>query len=131
MNEASPTMSVPELAQRLGIDQSTAWRYLRAGKLPGVQVGSRWLIDRERVERFLAGKEDAAGQPLVLAPPEGHDVPALTLLPERTPDTAETALSWLRGLHAALELLVSAAAAPSGEGSFATAKCDDSRNFRS
>ena len=62
-------MTVPELAQRCGIDPSTAFRYLRAGKLPGVQVGSRWLIDRARVERFLAGLEDAAGQPLI------HDAP--------------------------------------------------------
>ena len=65
MSDVAPTMTVPELAARMGIDQSTAWRYLRDGKLPGVQVASRWLIDRERVERFLSGKEDAAGNPLV------------------------------------------------------------------
>src|SRR4051794_37731255 len=62
---ADPTMTVPELARRVGIDASPAYRYLRAGRLPGVHVGSNWLIDRERVERFMAGREDAAGRPLI------------------------------------------------------------------
>src|SRR5215211_4868956 len=80
-----PTMTVAELARRVGIDASTAYRYLRAGQLPGVHVGSNWLIDRERVERFMAGREDAAGQPLIHA--AATDTPlspgaSLTLLPE-------------------------------------------------
>ena len=104
----SPTMTVPELASRIGIDASTAYRYLRAGQLPGVQVGSSWLIDRERVERFLAGREDAAGRVLIHAPP-ADDGPGLMLLPERPPDTASLALGWLRGALAALELLVGSA----------------------
>ncbi len=108
MSDPAPTMTVPELAARLGIDPSTAFRYLRAGKLPGVQIGSRWLIDRERVERFLAGREDARGQPLTHAP-SAADVPALTLLPERPSDSTETALLWLRGAHAALQLLLQSA----------------------
>src|SRR5215218_8453546 len=90
----SPVMSVPELAERCGIDASTAYRYLRAGRLPGLNPGNGWIIDRQRVERFLAGREDAAGRPLIHETPT-TDAPALTLLPERTPDTAETALSWL------------------------------------
>jgi excisionase family DNA binding protein len=107
-------MTVPELAARLGIDPSTAFRYLRSGKLPGVQVGSRWLIDRARVERFLAGLEDAAGRPLIQAP-SVNDTPlapgaSLTLLPERTPDTTETAMTWLRGARAAVDLLVGSVA---------------------
>ena len=105
---ADPTMTVPELARRVGIDASTAYRYLRAGQLPGVHVGSNWLIDRERVERFMAGREDAAGRPLIDAP--AVDVPALMLLPERMPETPETAMNWLRGAQAAMELLVGAAA---------------------
>lgn len=104
MSEVTPTMTVPELAQRMGIDQSTAGRYLRSGKLPGVQVGSRWLIDRERVERFLAGKEDAAGNPLATA--EAVAVtPVLELVPRATRGETSQALVWLRGLVAALELL--------------------------
>ena len=114
MSDQSPTMTVPELAARAGIDSSTAYRYLRAGQLPGVQVGSNWLIDRERVERFLAGREDAAGRPLIHDPPPSV-TPALTLLPERTPDTSEIALLWLRGAQAAMELLVGAASRTSDE----------------
>ena len=75
---ADPTMTVPELARRVGIDASTAYRYLRAGRLPGVHVGSNWLIDRERVERFMAGREDATGQPLIHA--AATDTPLSCLL---------------------------------------------------
>jgi excisionase family DNA binding protein len=98
-----PTMTVPELAARVGVDESTAYRYLRVGKLPGVQAGSSWLIDRERVERFMAGQEDASGRPLV---PAAATAPAaLTLLPEPARDEADLAVRWLQGLHAALGLL--------------------------
>jgi len=102
-------MTVPELAERCGIDASTAYRYLRAGRLPGLNPGNGWIIDRARVERYLAGREDAAGRPLIHDSPT-MDAPALTLLPERIPDTAETGLNWLRGAQAAMELLVGAAA---------------------
>ena len=111
----SPVMTVPELAERCGIDASTAYRYLRAGRLPGLNPGNGWIIDRQRVERFLAGREDAAGRLLIHETPT-TDGPALTLLPERIPDTAETALSWLRGAQAAMELLVGAAARAPSEG---------------
>lgn len=105
MSDAStPMMTVPELAKRMGIDPSTAWRYLRDGKLPGVQVGSRWLIDRDRVERFLAGKEDAAGQPLVTVEAPAM-APMLELVPREAQHETTQAVTWLRGLMAALELL--------------------------
>lgn len=100
----SQMLTVPELAGRMGIDPSTAWRYLRAGKLPGVQVGSRWLIDRDRVERFLAGKEDAQGRPLF----EFESSP-ITKVSDPLPTPAFTdqkrALEWLRGLIATLEFV--------------------------
>lgn len=100
---STPMMTVPELAERMGIDPSTAWRYLRDGKLPGVQVGNRWLIDRARVERFLAGKEDAAGIPLTQ---DDHAVaPVLELVPRTAKLETTQAVTWLRGLVAALELL--------------------------
>jgi len=104
VTEPAPTMTVPELAVRCGIDPSTAYRYLRAGQLPGVHVGSGWIIDRQRVERYLAGLEDAQGRPLIQPSPT-TDPAVLTLLPERAPATAELATSWLRGAFAAVELL--------------------------
>jgi excisionase family DNA binding protein len=112
----SPTMTVAELAARVGIDPSTAYRYLVAGQLPGVQVGQRWVIDRERVERFVAGKEDAAGRVLVdeadaPATRPGEGAAVLTVLPGRAPDARMLALGWLQGAHAALALLVEAAGA--------------------
>ena|SRR5215218_362109 len=108
----SPVMTVPELAERCGIDASTAYRYLRAGRLPGLNPGNGWIIDRQRVERFLAGREDAAGRLLIHETPT-IEAPALTLLPERTRDSADLAMTWLRGAQAAMELLVGAVRAPS------------------
>jgi excisionase family DNA binding protein len=102
--ERSPTMTIPELAQRMGVDQSTVWRHLRDGKLPGVHVGRRWLIDRARMERFLAGKEDAAGKPLMTAEAPAS-TPVLELVPRATQTETTQAITWLRGLMAALELL--------------------------
>lgn len=102
--ECSPTMTVQELAARMGIDQSTAWRYLRDGKLPGIQVGNRWVVDRERVERFIAGKEDAAGNPLMASEAPAL-APVLELVPRSAPNETTQAVAWLRGLMAALELL--------------------------
>lgn len=107
-SSSSPLMTVVELAERIGVDVSTAYRYLRAGSLPGVQAGSSWLIDRARVERFLAGQEDAAGQPLMTTTSRG-DVATLTVLPAVTASRANLAQEWLRGLHAALGLLLDAA----------------------
>jgi excisionase family DNA binding protein len=98
-SEQPSTMTVSEMADRLGIDPSTAYRYLRVGELPGVRVGSTWLIDRERVERFLAGQEDASGRPLVEQP--------LTIEPQQiAPEMPDAGLGWLRGALAALTLLV-------------------------
>ena len=100
MSNTAPTMTVAELAKRCGIDPSTAFRYLRTGKLPGVQAGSRWIIDRERVERFLAGHDSE---------------PAVTLALDRQSDTKELGLTWLRGAYAALGLLIEAGSLPENE----------------
>jgi hypothetical protein len=56
------------------------------------------------MERFLAGKEDAAGNPLVAVetPPMA---PILELVPQAAQTETGQALAWLRGLMAALELL--------------------------
>jgi excisionase family DNA binding protein len=99
-----PTMTAPELAARVGVHESTVYRYLRAGKLPGVQAGGSWLIDWERVERFMAGQEDASGRPLV-TPVSVRSTATLTVLPEPASDDALDALRWLHGLRAALGLL--------------------------
>lgn len=111
MSERLSTMTVPELAVRVGVDASTAYRYLRAGTLPGVRVGASWLIDRARVERFMAGHEDAVGRPLV-SPVLTMPAATLTVLPEPAQNDAAVALRWLQGLHAVLGLLVASA----GEG---------------
>jgi excisionase family DNA binding protein len=93
-------MTVPELAQRLGVDASTAYRFLRAGELPSVHVGSGWIIDRQRVERFLAGHEDAQGWPLIQVAPLAQQ-PAQVFM--STGESAvELGTTWLRGALATI-----------------------------
>ena len=110
MNQPAPTMTIPELAVRLGLDESTARRHLRAGKLPGIQIGSRWVVDRLRVERFLAGKEDAAGRPLIV------ETTAPATEPSQLPPQ-ETARAWLLGVRAMIELLLKATETQVGDAS--------------
>jgi len=104
-------MSVAELAARVGIDPSTAYRYVAAGRLPGTKVGSRWLIDPARLERFLAGQEDAAGRPLLPRP--NHPAPIAALPPPAAEpaDGRRELLKVLGLLRAALDLAIDAVAA--------------------
>lgn len=125
MSEATtlaPThaLSVPELAARVGVDPSTAYRYVAAGKLPGTKVGSRWLVDPARLERFLAGQEDAAGRPLLGQPPGNPPAPIAALPPPTAGDPAagrRELLKVLGLLRATLDLVIGAvdAAGHAGE----------------
>ncbi len=56
------TLSVPEAAEYIGGGVGERWVYeaIRRGDLPGVKVGGRWLINRERLEQVLAGQLDPA-----------------------------------------------------------------------
>ncbi len=101
MTEPSVLMAIPELSQRLGVDSSTTQRWLTAGHLPGVKVGVRWVINRDRMERFLAGEEDVAGR-LRNEPSEPHTTASI---PDAV-DDRQAAFVWLRGLRAALDLLL-------------------------
>ena len=53
------TLTVEEAARELGIGRDLAYRLARQGELPGVRrLGSRYLVSRDALERYLAG--DAA-----------------------------------------------------------------------
>lgn len=62
-SELSITMSLKAAARRLGLGESTARRYARAGRFPGafrVGAGAAWLVHRdefeEQVRRLAQGK---------------------------------------------------------------------------
>lgn len=47
------------LAESLGLDKTTVYRFLKDGSLPAIQLGRKWLISTERVAEFLAQQEQA------------------------------------------------------------------------
>lgn len=56
-------IGVKEAAERLGIDPSRVRQLLRAGELPGRQVGRAWLVAAEDVAR-LESQQRLGGRPL-------------------------------------------------------------------
>jgi excisionase family DNA binding protein len=47
------TLTVKETAELLGIGRSTAYRAAKAGQLPVLHIGGRYLIAREALEKML------------------------------------------------------------------------------
>jgi excisionase family DNA binding protein len=41
------------VADQLGLDKNTVYRYLNDGRLPGLQIGKKWLIDEETMRAWL------------------------------------------------------------------------------
>ena len=52
--------SVRELARYLGISQSLAYDGLRAGTIPSIRLGKRFIIPRAAIQRWLATAGKAA-----------------------------------------------------------------------
>lgn len=53
-------LTVPEAAAAIGISSSLYYRQLRAGKVPGVQVGRRYIVPIAEWHRWLAGERQVA-----------------------------------------------------------------------
>ena len=41
------------VAEQLGIDKNTVYKYLQEGSLPGLQIGRKWLVSERRLAVFL------------------------------------------------------------------------------
>src|SRR3954467_9440223 len=41
------------VAEQLGIDKNTVYKYLQDGSLPGLQLGRKWLVSERRLAEFL------------------------------------------------------------------------------
>jgi excisionase family DNA binding protein len=48
----SPVLTVKDLSTYLGVNQSTVYRLIKAGKLPAFRVGSDWRFNREQIDRW-------------------------------------------------------------------------------
>lgn len=41
------------VADQLGLDKNTVYRYLNEGRLPGLQLGKKWLVEEQGLRDFL------------------------------------------------------------------------------
>ena len=49
-------MTVPELAEYLGIGRGRAYSLLRDGSIKGFRIGSIWKVSREAVDLYIREK---------------------------------------------------------------------------
>lgn len=52
----TPLMTVPELAEYLGIGRNRAYSLLRDGSIKGFRIGSVWKASREAVDLYIREK---------------------------------------------------------------------------
>ncbi len=64
---ATPVLTVPEAAQRVGRNPETVRRWIRAGKLRSEKVGTQHLVDEAELDELV-------GEPEMLPLPEGWKV---------------------------------------------------------
>jgi excisionase family DNA binding protein len=50
-------LNVADVAEYLGVEQTTVQRWCREGSLPGMKIGKAWRIRREALEEFLKRSE--------------------------------------------------------------------------
>ncbi len=50
-------LSAEDVAELVGIKESTVWRWCREGRLPCLKVGKHWRVRREALENFLEQSE--------------------------------------------------------------------------
>lgn len=46
------TLTVREIAERLGVGRLAVYRMLEQGLLPGIRVGKRWIVTRAALEQW-------------------------------------------------------------------------------
>lgn len=62
MTDLSAYVDVLQVARELSIHPETVCRLLRLGTLPGVKVGTLWLIDKAKLARFKAAYNPQTGK---------------------------------------------------------------------
>lgn len=54
----SLTVTVAECARMLGISRSQCYESLKSGEIPSRRIGSKYIISRHRIERWIDGTEN-------------------------------------------------------------------------
>ena len=55
-----PRLSVEGLAQVMGIEVQTAYRWLQEGRVPAYKIGRTWVIVRDEVKDLLESSSNQA-----------------------------------------------------------------------
>jgi excisionase family DNA binding protein len=65
------------VAEQLGIDKNTVYKYLQDGALPGLQLGRKWLVSERRLAEFLerVEREQTQRRQATLAKPQPFVLP--------------------------------------------------------
>ena len=53
---ASPWLTPDEVASLLSLHVMTVYTLLRKKKLPGMKLGGKWLVHRDKMESYLFGR---------------------------------------------------------------------------
>jgi excisionase family DNA binding protein len=56
-SENKEVLSAEDVAELLGVKETTVWRWCREGNLPCLKVGKHWRLRREALEDFLKQRE--------------------------------------------------------------------------
>ena len=51
-------LNVPEIADILGLGQSTVYTWAKTGRIPALRIGHRWRFDPDKIEAWLAEQGD-------------------------------------------------------------------------
>ena len=51
------TLTIPEVAEMLGLSRATAYRYAREGLIPTVRIGHKLLVSTDHLARLLDSHE--------------------------------------------------------------------------
>jgi excisionase family DNA binding protein len=84
-NQAKLDYRDPEwVADQLGIDKNTVYKYLQDGSLPGLQLGRKWLVSEKRLAEFLerVEREQTQRRQSSTATPRPFGLPPRTRLRE-------------------------------------------------
>lgn len=67
-NTVPVVYTAAQAAAILGIKTATLTGYIHAGKLDGFQVGTRWRVTADALNRYIEGHSRKAHQPGTIAP---------------------------------------------------------------
>ena len=55
-------LSAKEIAEYLGINEMTVYKYAKDGRLPAIRIGKLWRFDAAKIDKMLADKGERSVQ---------------------------------------------------------------------